>query len=103
MEAKPLVQITESKMKDFIQKSIICRFGLPHTIITDNGLQFDNQNFTKFCVKFYIAHKLTSVGHPQSNDEVEVTNRTILHDLKTRLNEAKDLWMEKLYPVLWTY
>ena len=36
MEAKLLTQITESKIEDFIQKSIICRFGLPHTIIIDN-------------------------------------------------------------------
>ena len=36
MEAKSLAQIIESKMEDFIQKSIIYRFNLPHTIITDN-------------------------------------------------------------------
>ena len=54
-------------------------------------------------MKFYITHKLTSVGHPQSNGEVEVTNRIIVHGLKTRLNEAKDLWMEELYPILWVY
>ena len=48
-------------------------------------------------------HKLIFVGHLQPNDEVEVTNRTILHDLKTRLNESKDLWVEELYPILWAY
>ena len=48
-------------------------------------------------------HRLTSVGHPQSNDEVEVTNRTILHGLKIRLNEAKGLWIEELNSVLWAY
>ena len=100
MEAEPLTQITKSKMEDFIQKSIICRFGLPHTIITNNDQQFDNQNFKEFCVKFHITYKLTSVGHPQSNGEMEVTNRTILHDLKIRLNEAKDLWVEELYLIL---
>ena len=48
-------------------------------------------------------HKLISVGHPQSNEEVEVTNRTILHGLKIRLNEAKGLWVEELNSVLWAY
>ncbi|XP_073108680.1 uncharacterized protein [Elaeis guineensis] len=47
--------------------------------------------------------RLISVGHPQSNDEVEVTNRTILHGLKTRLNEAKGFWVEELPSVLWAY
>ena len=36
VEAESLAQITKNKMKDFIQKSIIYRFDLPHTIITDN-------------------------------------------------------------------
>ena len=34
---------------------------------------------------------------------MEVTNRTILHGLKIRLNEAKGLWIEELYLVLWAY
>ena len=36
VEAESLTQITKSKIEDFIQKLIIYRFGLPHTIITDN-------------------------------------------------------------------
>ena len=100
VEAKSLTQIIESKMEDFIQKSIIYRFDLSHTIITDNDRQFNNQNFKEFYAIFHIMHKLTSVDYPQSNGEVEVTNRTILHDLKIRLNEAKSFWMEELYPIL---
>ena len=48
-------------------------------------------------------HKVTLVGHPQSNSEVEMTNRTILHGFKIRLNEVKDLWMKESYPILRTY
>ena len=103
VEAELLTQITKIKMEYFIQKSIIYRFDLPHTIITNNGRQFDNQNFKKFYVKFHITHKPTSVSHPQSNGEVEVTNQTILHELKIRLNEVKSLWVEELYPILWAY
>ena len=57
----------------------------------------------EFYAKFYITRKLTLVDHPQFNGEVKVTNRTILYGLKIRLNEAKDLWMEKLYSILWIY
>ena len=100
MEAEPLMQMTEDKMENFDQKSIIYRFGLSYTIITDNSQQFDNQNFKEFCAKLHITYKFTSVGHPQSNDEVEVTNRIILHNLKIRMNEAKGLWVEELYAIL---
>ena len=78
-------------MEDFIQKLIIYRFGLLHAIIIDNDHQFDNQNFREFCAKFYIMHKLISVGHPQSNSEAKVMNRMILHGIKMWLNEEKGL------------
>ena len=103
MEAEPLAQITEHKIEDFVQKVIIFRFGLPHTIITDNGRQFDNNNFREFCARFHITHRLTSIGHPQSNGEVEVINQIILRGLKTRLNEAKGFWVKELHSVLWAY
>ena len=37
VEAEPLAKITKAKVQDFIWKSIVCRFGLPRTLITDNG------------------------------------------------------------------
>ena len=32
-----------------------------------------------------------------------MTNQTILHGLKTRLNEVRGLWVEELHSVLWAY
>ena len=82
---------------------MICRFGLSRIIIIDNGRQLENLKFKKYCSKFYIDNRLISVGHPQSNGETEVTNRTILHDLKTRLTDTKDLWAKKMQSILWIY
>ena len=36
-EAEPLASITTKKVLDFVVKNIICRFGLPANIISDNG------------------------------------------------------------------
>ena len=36
-EAEPLASITTKKVLDFVVKNIICRFGLPAKIISDNG------------------------------------------------------------------
>lgn len=49
IEAKPFAKITEAKMKDFIWKSIVCCFGLPRIIITDNGRKFSGFKLAKFC------------------------------------------------------
>ena len=40
VEAEVLASITEAKTSSFIWKSIICRFGIPYAIVTDNGWQF---------------------------------------------------------------
>ena len=78
VEAKLLAQIIEAKARDFIWKSIICQFRLPRAIITSNDLYFDNQKFKDFYWKLHIDYRLTLMGHPQSNREIEVTIRTIL-------------------------
>ena len=81
----------------------MCRFGLPRTLITDNGRQFAGARFAEFCEDLNISHNFTSVAHPQANGEAEVTNRTLLQGIKTRLEKAKGTWADELYHVLWAY
>uniref|UniRef100_A0A2N9FQW8 Uncharacterized protein n=1 Tax=Fagus sylvatica TaxID=28930 RepID=A0A2N9FQW8_FAGSY len=45
----------------------------------------------------------SSPGHPQANGQVEVTNRSLLKLIKTRLEGAKGLWPEELPSILWAY
>ena len=91
VEAEPLVKITEAKVQDFIWKSIVCRFGLPRTLITDNGRQFARARFAEFYEDLNISHNFTSVAHLQANGEAEVTNRTLLQRIKVRLERAKKI------------
>ncbi|KAL2250221.1 UNVERIFIED_CONTAM: hypothetical protein Sindi_2495800 [Sesamum indicum] len=49
-----------------------------------------------------IAQHFTAVANPQANRQTEVTNRTILQHLKTRL-ESKGSWVDELPRVLWAY
>ncbi|XP_022843448.1 uncharacterized protein LOC111367003 [Olea europaea var. sylvestris] len=95
-EAEPLATITTTKVQGFVWKNIMCRFGIPRVVITYNGKQFDNHKFRAFCTSYHIDHRLISVAHPQLNGQAEVTNRTILWDLKTRLEKEKGLWTDEL-------
>ncbi|KAI0489255.1 hypothetical protein KFK09_029097 [Dendrobium nobile] len=88
VEAETLAKITEANAKQFVWKNIICRFGIPAKIITDNGTQFTGKIFTTFCKDLHIQLVHTAVAHPQANGQTEVTNRTILKGLKTRLEKA---------------
>ena len=51
VEAEPLASITAKKSLDFVIKNIVCRYGLPRKIVSDNGTQFESDEFTRFCEK----------------------------------------------------
>ena len=89
VEAEALAMITEARIQNFVWKNIICRFKIPLTIISDNGRQFDSQGFRDFCSGLGIKNQFSSPGHPQANGQTEVTNRTLLRIIKTKLDDAK--------------
>ena len=41
--------------------------------------------------------------HPKANGQVEVTNRSLLKIIKTRLKGAKGIWLDELLSVRWAY
>ena len=82
---------------------IVCRFGIPRALVSDNGKQFDNAKFRDFCVELEIKNYYSSPVHPQSNGQAEVTIRTFKAALKTKLEDLKGKWVEFLLEVLWAY
>ena len=50
-----------------------------------------------------IKNQFSSPGHPQVNEQTEVTNRTLLKIIKTKLDDANNAWPEELPNVLWAY
>ena len=65
--------------------------------------QFDNDGFKLLCSNLAISNHFSSLGHPQVNGQVEVTNRTILRNLKARLKKLKSEWVKDLPSILWAY
>ena len=66
-EVEPLATITEQKVYNFVWRSIICRFRIPRSMVSDNGKQFDNPKFKDFCAELGIKNYYSSPAHPQSN------------------------------------
>ena len=87
----------------FFWKNIATRFRIPHTLITKNGLQFDNKAFSKYCCELGIRNRYSTPAYPQGNGQTKVINKVIVNGLKKRLDEAKGRWVEELPHVLWTY
>ena len=102
-EAEPLATITEQKVRNFVWRSIICRFGIPKALILDNEKQVDNQKIKNFSTELGIRNYYSSPTYPQSNGQAEVTIRTLKAALKTKLEDPKGKWVEYLPEVLWAY
>jgi transposase InsO family protein len=86
--------------------NIIHRFGVPNSIITDNGTQFTGRKFLDFCEDHHIRVDWAAVAHPMTNGQVERANGMILQGLKPRiyndLNKFGKRWMKELPLVVWS-
>lgn len=103
IEAEPLASITAKHVQRFLWKNLVCKYGIPVAIISNNGKQFADKSLQEFCVNLGIKRKFFSVEHPQSNGQVEAANKVILGELKKILGQVKGMWVEELPSILWAY
>ncbi|GJS14118.1 reverse transcriptase domain-containing protein [Tanacetum coccineum] len=82
IEAKPVATITGNQVKKFVWDNIVCRFGLPGEIVSDNGKQFRDNPFKDWCEKLCIRQCFASVKHPQANGLIERANRSLREGIK---------------------
>jgi len=88
-EAEAMAAITTTNIISFLWRSMVCRFGILHALVTDNGTQFDCQQFRKWCSELRIWNYYSSVLHPKENGQVEATNKTLMRTLKKKLQKTK--------------
>ncbi|XP_074356333.1 uncharacterized protein LOC141696039 [Apium graveolens] len=96
IEAKTLAQITTKKIAQFFWENVICRYGIPCFLATDNGRQFDYAEFGEYFDDNNIELHFTSVSHPQANGLVEIANRIILDGIKKMVERSRNTWADEL-------
>ena len=89
VEAKPLANIQDVDVKKFVWKNIVTRFGIPHSLISNNGLQFDSKSSKRYCCELGIINRYSTPTYPQGNRQAEAVNKVIVSGLKKRLDDAK--------------
>ena len=102
-KAEALANIRDVDVKKIISRNIVSRFGVLESLVSNNGLQFDNKAFRNFCSDLNIKNRYSTPVYPQSNDQAEATNKAIMTELKKRLESTKGMWVEELPNVLWAY
>jgi transposase InsO family protein len=105
IEVRPLTSIGSEQAVAFFT-NIIHRFGVPNSIITDNGTQFTGKKFLDFCEGHHICVDWAAVAHLVTNGQVERANGMILQGLKPRiyndLNKFGKRWVKELPSVVWS-
>jgi transposase InsO family protein len=105
IEAVPVTNQEATTAIRFFE-SIIYRYGVPNSIITNNGTNFTSGEFQDFAKNLSIKLKYASVAHPKSNGQVKKANGLVCGGLKKRLlrplKRAAGAWVEELPSVLWS-
>ena len=66
---------TKKVVPDFVRNKLICRFGVPKSIITDNGANLNSHQMIDICEQFKISHRNSASYHPQMNGVVEAAKK----------------------------
>ena len=66
-EAKALANIRDMDVKKFVWRNLVTRFVVLEFVVSNNGLQFDNKAFHKFCGSLDITNQYSTPAYPQSN------------------------------------
>ncbi|XP_050248981.1 uncharacterized protein LOC126696256 [Quercus robur] len=103
VEAEALAAITEARIRSFVWKNIICRLGIPLTIISDNGRQFGSQGFRDFCSNLGIKNQFSSPGHPPGKRTDGSNESNAAQDYQRQAGRREGCLTEELPNVMWAY
>ncbi|XP_059295618.1 uncharacterized protein LOC132048954 [Lycium ferocissimum] len=94
MEETSHKSVTKKVVADFVRNNIICRFGIPESIVTDNGDNLNSHLIKDICEQFKITHRNLTAYRPQMNGVVEAANKNIKRILRKMIDNYKG-WHEK--------
>ncbi|XP_038996868.1 uncharacterized protein LOC120121584, partial [Hibiscus syriacus] len=102
VEAASYANVTKGAVCRFLKREIICRYGTPERIITDNALNLNNDLMKEVCTKLKIKHHNSAPYRPKMNGAVEAANKNI-KKIITKATETNRDWHEKLPFALLAY
>jgi transposase InsO family protein len=82
---------------------INCKFGMPQTVLTDQGTNFESAIFRETCKLLKIKKIHGTSFHPQTNGSLERTHRTLAEYRRSFINRDRDNWDEFLPFAAFTY
>jgi transposase InsO family protein len=90
VEACSYAHVTQKVVIRFIEKDLICRYGVPERVVTDNAQNFNGKMITELCTKWKIKHSNSSPYRPKMNGAVEAANKNIKKIVQKMVITYKD-------------
>ena len=63
IEVEPLANIMDVDVKMFVWKIVVTWFEIPHTLISNNGLQFNSKAFRRYCYDMGISNRYFTLAY----------------------------------------
>ena len=101
--AVPLPTCSAVVTAEAIFKEHICRYGVPKTIISDQGSSFKNQLMESLSKWLGFHHILCTTYHPQSNGLTERFNATFVIQLAKLTDRESNNWDQFLHSIVFAY
>lgn len=92
---KAIRRATTDIVLKFLYEQVFCMFGVPETLLSDNGKQFISREFEKTMDTYGITHVRTAVYSPQANASERV-NRSILAAIRGYIDSDQRNWDSQL-------
>ncbi len=101
---KPVkVMIDVPGLAKVIINVVVHHYGVPESIVTDQGSLFISKFWSLLCYFLDIKKKLSTTFHPQTNGQTERQNSTMEAYLRAFVNWEQDNWVRLLSMARFTY
>uniref|UniRef100_A0A2N9GTN2 Uncharacterized protein n=1 Tax=Fagus sylvatica TaxID=28930 RepID=A0A2N9GTN2_FAGSY len=91
VEACSFKNVTQVAVTRFVKNNIICRYGMPEMLITDNASNLNNRMMDQLCQQFKIQHHNSAPYRPKMNGAVEAANKNVKKILSKMTETYKGL------------
>ena len=80
-------RVTGSSVANFLRENIVCRFGVPSKIISNNGTPFLNKDVRRLIEWYSISHMTSTPYYLKRNGQAEASNKRLLKILEKMTKE----------------
>ncbi|CAF3195327.1 unnamed protein product [Rotaria socialis] len=101
--AKAVRDCTADTAARCVQEEVICKYGTPKCLLTDNGTHFISTMMEQLLQRRRITHLYSTPYHPQTNGQIERFNGATDAKIVALSNQHRSDWNDQLPFAIFNY